>query len=132
MARLVLSGNAVTITTNITKKDFTKLMRYFPEGLTLYGPTPDEVAFKVELGNVGSASNYGIIFDSINEDDCMYITLVCDSLKRTEDITQTKENILNDFAMIMSKLKAVEANCETYLEKVSEINAEVNANIEIL
>lgn len=133
MAKLTLSGNAITVTTKITSEDFFKIKRHSPESLTIKDDKENPI-FKIDFGGQGKGSinNYGIVFDSVNEDDSMYLSVIDEGGFSECTAEEKKAIIVDQYAAPLVKINQMEMFLEGVLETLTKMENEAAESIEII
>lgn len=133
MAKLTLSGNAITVTTKITSEDFFKIEKYSPESLTIRDDNGNPI-FKIDFGDIGrgSINNYGIVFDSVNEEDNMYLSVIDEGGYSEYTTEEKKEIVVKQYAAPLVKINQIEMFLEGVLETITKMEDEAAENIEII
>lgn len=122
MAKIVIAGDAVVITSAVKLEDYRKVSKYRPKALTLFGGEDGkEPIFRVGVNSNGGGtiSKYGAEFGAATHDEQQLatITLVYAG-KECADIKETVADELGAAVMMLNKLEAAIPGV------LAEINAE--------
>lgn len=122
MAKIKKVGQALVMTSSITSKDYDRVASFKPSALELKDEKGN-VEFKVASNCYASIGNYGIGFDAENKDGYLQIT--------TMSMTETKEDIIENYAVVLAKLNKIEAQVAAALEEVNTLFEDVSGSIEV-
>lgn len=130
MAKIVIAGDAVVITSALKLEDIRKVEKYRPNALYLMGGEDGkEPIFRVGTAKKGSLSEYGIEFAAETHDDekLASITLVNNCACGAD----VKECVAEDIGPIVMNLNKVEAAIPAVLEEIAVEKAAILANISV-
>lgn len=122
MAKIKKVGQALVLTSAITTKDYDKVSKFKPTALELR-TEKGEVTFKVALGSDASISKYGINFDSADKDCNLQLTAMTYATE--------KEEIIEDYAVVLASLKKVEDQVAAARNEVNELFESVSGSVEV-
>ena len=122
MAKIVIAGEAVVITSAVKLEDYRKVAKYRPKALVLMGGEDGkEPIFRVGVtnGGAGTIGKYGAEFATATHDEqkLASITMVYTG-KECEDIKETVADEIGPAVMLLNKLEA------TLPDVLAEIDAE--------
>ena len=130
MAKIVIAGDAVVITSALKLEDIRNVEKYRPNALYLMGGEDGkEPIFRVGTAKKGSLSEYGIEFAAETHDDekLASITLVNNCACGAD----VKECVAEDIGPIVMNLNKVEAAIPAVLEEIAAEKAAILANISV-
>ena len=125
--RIKIAGNAIVLTSKIKFDTIKKLEKYVPNALVLVSTNEEEQkeVFRIATGKTGSISKYGIVFATANKDGFATITT-----NIPEEITEKKEYVKDNYALILAMLKDIEAVAETNLAEFEADYEKLDEEIE--
>lgn len=132
MAKIVIAGDAIVITSTQKLEDIKTLEKYRPNALTLY--ETDENGKKTEVFKVGSTtgegaiSQYGASFGSTTHDTAKLATITMSLPRGVED---AKKYVADMVGVAIINLNKVEEQFEAALAEVTAEKAAVLENISI-
>ena len=132
MAKVVIAGEAVVITSALKLEDIRALERYRPDALTLKGGKDGtEDIFKIGTSDSrGRISRYGISFDNASHDDGKFATLtVC--LECPEGTEDVQAWVAETYGTAIINLNKLEETLPDVISGISAERAEVLHNISI-
>lgn len=122
MATVKILGDVFQIKSALTEDQIKKAERYSPDLLKIKDEEGNET-FAVGVGS-SSISKYGICFGALDEEDGkVYVTV-------SSDGPVTKEDIVESFAPILTKLNFVEGQILAGIDAIYEKEAAVLESIE--
>lgn len=124
MAKVLIAGNAVVITSEYSLSDLRKVAKHRPECLTLKNANDENIfSVFVEDSGAGTISNYGVLFADETRDAEKRATLTM-TVCSDEEITDIRQYVIDEIGTGLSRLKEIENNLCFAL---SEIDAEIEA-----
>lgn len=134
MAKVVIAGNAVVITSSMKLEDIRTIKKYYPDALVLQGgKCGQEPIFAIDVENnadgCGKINQYGASFaaSTRNEEGLATITLIC-SEKVEGDI---KEYVADKLGLAISRLNMLEETLPDILHIIEAKKAQVVGSISI-
>lgn len=129
MAKVIIAGDAVVITSDVKLEDIKLVKKYRPEALTLFeGEGKEkEAVFRIGIG-CGGISKYGAEFDAETRDDEKLATLTTLIPAGTAD---AKAYVSNTFGRSILKLNKLEATLPGIIEEIAAEKAAIEANITV-
>lgn len=125
--KITTSYCTLNIETAITEDTFKKVSNYAPDTLLLKHKN-DLPYFAVGRASKGDVTPKGICFNGITADKHLYLSIDMGVLDgKTAD--QKKEIITDEFGVIFTNLKAVEAQVAAAMTEVNDKMAQVAADI---
>lgn len=127
MAKINVSGNVVTVISEITKDQIELLKKYNSEALSLKDKDGN-VTFAIDFvpsASCGSVNKYGITFDSHTFGD----KKICVSVKAKKHYDSAKDFVVEEIGMAVVKLNEIE---KAVVPSVEEITAQLEAVIETI
>lgn len=121
MAKLQKVGEAIVITSKVKAEDIYRVEKFKPEALELR--KEKEVVFKVNMCYGASVSNYGVCFANENAEGYAQMTFMTD--------LETKEEVTEEYGVVIANLNKVEAKIEAALTKVTKLFDSVSDSIEV-
>ena len=132
MAKIVIAGEAVVVTSAVKLEDYRKIAKYRPKALTLFGGEDGkEPIFKVCVANggAGTIGKYGAEFANATHDEqkLASITLVYTGAAG-EDI---KENVADEIGPAVMLLNKLEETIPAVLQEIDAEKALILENITV-
>lgn len=125
MAKIVIAGDAVVVTSSLTLDDIRKVEKYRPEALILKGGEDNkEPIFSVGTAKSGSINQYGVTFASESHDESKLAQLTMTLCGVNGDV---KEYVADKIGAAVETLNQVEATLPSVIE---DIDAKKQAIIE--
>lgn len=133
MAKIIVAGNAVVVTSAHTLEDIKTLEKYNPKALTLFEENEDgkkEPVFAVgSTGGKGAINQFGASFADAAHDGSGLATITeC----LPAGVGDAKEFVADKYGAAVVRLNKLEEGFEAALEQVKADKAEIEANIQIL
>lgn len=124
MAKILIAGNAVVVTSRYTLADLKKVAKYRPEYLRLKNAN-DENVFAVFVGNNGNGfiNNYGVMFTDETRDDRKLATLTM-AVADGEGIDDIRQYVVDTIGTGLVHLREIEENLDFAL---AEIDGEIES-----
>lgn len=120
MAKIVVAGDAVVITSELKLEDIKTVKKYRPDALTLCGGEDGkEPIFTMDVASgSGSINKYGVVFGSETRDEhkLAQLTMVMPGVEK--DVEEHVADKIGGAVMNLNKLEAI------FPEVIAEINAE--------
>ena len=129
MAKILVAGNAVVITSNIKLADIALIGKYRPEALTLFEGEGDEKepVFAIGIGGSG-ISPFGAEFDQEAHDGSGNAQLTEFIPSEIEDV---KAYVSDKFGRAVLKLNKLEAQLPEVINAIAAEKAMIDANITV-
>ena len=129
MAKVIIAGDAVVITSDVKLEDIKLVKKYRPEALTLFeGEGKEkEAVFRIGIG-CGGIGKYGAEFDAETRDDEKLATLTTLIPAGTAD---AKAYVSDTFGRAILKLNKLEATLPGVIEEIAAEKAAIEANITV-
>ena len=130
MAKILVAGNAVVITSAVKFKDLEVVTKYRPEALTLYGGEDGKTPiFAVAIGK-GEISQYGISFSDETRDNDKFATL---TLANCLDgvVENVADYVADKYGAAITYLNEIEETIPNVLEDIKSSRDAVKRNITI-
>lgn len=121
MAKIIIAGNAVVVTSGIKLADYRKIAKYRPKALVLMGGEDNkEQIFRVGVVDEGgSIRKYGIEFGSAtNDDEKLASITIVNPAEGGANIKEAVAESIGPAVMLLNKLE------ETLPAVIDEIDAE--------
>lgn len=132
MAKIVIAGDAIVITSNQKLEDIKLLEKYRPKALCLYETGENgkkEEVFKVgSTTGEGTISQYGASFGSTTHDEDKLATI---TMTLPRNVTDAKQYVADAIGVAILNLNKVEAQFAAALADVVSEKAAVMENISI-
>ncbi len=131
MAKVVIAGDAVVVTSSLKLDDLLTIAKYRPEALVLRGGEDNkEKLFCISANKrgIGEINKYGATFGSESHDDARLATITL-SLSVTED--DAKEVIADALGSALTNLSKIEATLPEVLEQIADEKAAVMETITV-
>lgn len=126
MAKITIMGDIVQIKTDLTKSDVDRVKTFAPEALKLFDNEGNEI-FGVDLGDA-CYSKYGVCFCSEDSEGKLYMSTNNPVIDHSNPEAE-KEEVVKHFALLLNKLKAVEANVQGAADTLSAVEAEATESV---
>lgn len=130
MAKIVIAGDAVVVTSELKLEDIKTIKKYRPDALVLKGGEDGkEPIFCLGVCNgVGKINKYGAEFGSETHDDekKAVMTLICDC--REGDIKEVVADTIGAYVLNLNKL---EAALPGVLEEIAAEKEQIMSNISV-
>ena len=134
MAKIVVVGQAVVITSAVKFEDIKLIKKYRPEALILYKGEGQEKepVFKIGVAPVGcgSISKYGVEFESATRDEAKLATLT-GVLTQEFEGEELKAFISDEYGPAILLLNELEAQLPAVVEEIAAMKDRIDRNIEI-
>ena len=131
MAQILISGDSLTIKSEVKYDDLKDLMKYAPDALSVYDEDDKEV-FKVEATDgLGSASPYGICFSGPSLDGSGKAVVTLPILGEV-DADSVEDYVFDEFGVAVDLLNELEASIPEALHDVEERKAAIRSSISIV
>ena len=129
MAKIMVAGDAVVVTSDMKLEDIKLVKKYRPEALTLFEGEGEEKepVFKIGIGD-GGIGKYGAEFDQETRDDEKLATLTTLIPAGTAD---AKAYVSDAFGRAILKLNKLEATLPGVIEEIAAEKAAIEANITV-
>lgn len=121
MAKITIVGDMIQIKTDLTKSDVERVKTFAPEALKLFDNEGNEV-FGVDMGDA-CYSKYGVCFCSEDADGKLFMS-TDNPVSDHSDPEKEKEEVTKYFALLINKLRAVEANVQGAAETLTAVETE--------
>lgn len=134
MAKTVITGNAITITSTISIDDIVLLQKHNPESLKLYSETEDGKSLEFSIVGVstrGAAGVYGIEFNGFTRTEEKYATFTAIHNDLPEDNAAAKEFVADKYGVVITKLSKLESTIPAAVAQVKSDRASIVEGIEI-
>lgn len=130
MAKIIIAGDAVVITSSMKFEDLLTIKKYQPDALTLFGGEEGkDPIFKVDVTTgAGSINQFGASFAKATRDDEKLATLTMSIIDATDDV---KEWVADKVGAALMNLCAIEETLPDVLQGIEARKAEIMSNIEI-
>lgn len=132
MAKIIVAGQAVVVTSSLTLDEIKEVKKYRPEALVLYkGEGPEkEPDFKVGFSKCsgGSVGTYGVEFGSESHDDDKLATL---TMIIPEDVEDIKGYVSDAIGAAVLKLNKLEESLPEVLKEIKEEREKIDEIITI-
>lgn len=128
MAKTVITGNAVTITSTISIDDIVLLQKHNPESLKLYSETEDGKSLEFSIVGVstrGAAGVYGIEFNGFTRTEEKYATFTAIHNDLPEDNAAAKEFVADKYGVVITKLSKLESTIPAAVAQVKADRASI-------
>lgn len=132
MAKIVIAGDAVVVTSSVKKSDLEKVEKYRPEALNLMGGEDNkDVVFKVSTttGEKGSFGKYGVEFNSETHDDEQLATVTLPLKVTGADV---RDQVAEKIGVAILNLNKVEAGIPAVLAEIDSEKQSILDNIAIV
>lgn len=126
MAKITIMGDIVQIKTDLTKSDVDRVKTFAPEALKLFDNEGNEI-FGVDLGDA-CYSKYGVCFCSEDSEGKLYMS-TNNPVTDHSDPEAEKEEVVRHFALLLNKLRAVEANVQGAAETLTAVETEAKESV---
>lgn len=131
MARMIVTGDALVIKSNITFADMEKLTKLRPSAMVLCEQEEDGTraeVFRVKVGGSEMFNQYGITFTSAARDGtgCAITTV-----RLPEGVTDPKEYLVENFSTALMRLNCLEDQMLNSLAEVADAQNAVREFITI-
>ena len=129
MAKIIVAGDAVVITSDVKLEDIKLVKKYRPEALTLFEGEGQEkeAVFKIGIG-ASSIGKYGVEFDRESRDDDKLATLTVLIPAGTKDAKEYVSDVYGRPVLMLNKL---EATLPGVIEEIAAEKAAIEANITV-
>jgi len=129
MAKIVIAGDAVVITSTLKLEDIRNVEKYNPKALVLMGGEDGkEPIFRVGTARKGSVSEYGVEFASETHDENKFASITIANPCTGPDI---KDAVAEAYGPIIMNLNKVEAAIPAVLDEIAANKAAVLENIQV-
>ena len=134
MAKILIAGDVIVVTSAKKLEDIKTLEKYEPKALSLYETDP-VTGVKAEVFKVGttegkgSINKYGASFASASRDGNGFATLTLPIPDGTKDVVAYASDAIG---FPLMKLNEVETGIDAALESVAEKKAAILGNIEVM
>lgn len=121
MAKIVIAGEAVVVTSDLKLEDYRKIAKYRPRALTLYGGEDGKEPIfcaGVAAQAPGSISEYGVEFGGATHDGEKLATVTLVYTGAGEDIKSAVAEDIGSAVILLNRLEA------TLPDVIAEIDAE--------
>lgn len=132
MAKIIIAGDAVVVTSAFKLEDLKTIQKYRPKALTLMGgeegKEPVFTVYPADSGE-GSINEFGAVFASATRDEDKFatLTMVMPGVK-ADDI---KEYVADKIGGALMNLNKLEATLESVIAEIAEEKAAVLESIDI-
>lgn len=130
MAKIVIAGDAVVITSSKTLEQIATLEEYNPKALSLFEKDDNGMSqeiFRVGTTNgAGNINKFGASFGSATHDEQGFATI---TLSIPRDIEDVMSYVANAIGYAVVKLNKVEAQFDTALQQIEADRQQVMSNI---
>lgn len=131
MAKVVIAGDAVVVTSSMKLEDLLTIAKYRPDALVLKGGEDNkEIIFRVAANRngFGEINKYGATFGSESHDEAKLATITFGICVGDGDI---KERVADMIGSAISKLSDLEETLPEVLEEIANEKAVVMQNITV-
>lgn len=132
MAKIVITGNAVVITSAMKFEDILKIKKSSPDALILKGGEDGkEPVFAIGISDrygSGNINMYGVTFDSETRDQQKLATLTMLTNYSGDNI---ESYIVDELGTAITNLNKLEETLPAVLEEISAARAEILSNITV-
>lgn len=129
MAKIIIAGDAVVVTSALKLEEIRKVEKYRPKALYLMGGEDGkEPIFRVGTSKKGSIGEYGIEFASATHDDEKLASITVGAPVAAGDI---KDAVAEFYGPIIMNLNKVEAAIPAVLDEIDAEKAAVLENIQV-
>lgn len=129
MAKIVIAGDAVVVTSSLKLEDIRKVEKYNPKALYLMGGEDGkEPIFRVGTAKKGTIGEYGVEFASETHDENKLASITIANPYTGPDI---KEAVAEAYGPIIMNLNKVEAAIPDVLAAIEADKAAVLENIQV-
>lgn len=126
MAKIVIAGQAIVVTSEMALEDLKTIKKYRPDALILKGGEDGkEPVFAIGIGD-GEISTFGASFCEATRDDAKKATLTMVTAYDGEDIAEYVSDKIGAALMNLNKL---EATLPAVLEEIAAEKATIKRNI---
>jgi hypothetical protein len=133
MAKVVVTGNALVVTSTIKFEDLKLVKKYRPEALTLFEGEGKEKTpvFKIGIGKSGNGdlNKYGAEFCGATHDDDKYAVITLIHEFNGEDI---KEEVSDLIGTSILKLNKLEAELPAVVQEIADEKAAIMENVTLV
>ena len=130
MAKIVIAGEAVVITSAMKLEDIRKIAKYRPDALTLKGGEDGkEPIFRIgACAGAGKINKYGAEFGGETHDDAKLATITLVNVDLNGDI---REAVVDEIGTAILSLNKLEETLPAVLDEIDEEKAAILENITI-
>lgn len=131
MAKVVIAGDAVVVTSTMKLEDLLTIAKYRPDALTLKGGEDNkEVLFRISANKngFGEINKYGATFGSESHDEAKLATITLGLSAGAGDV---KEQVADMIGSAIIKLSDLEETLPEVLEKIAAEKAAVMETITV-
>ena len=132
MAKIIIAGQAVVVTSSLSLDDIKELKKYRPDALTLYEGegSEKEPVFKVGLAcGAGTIGTYGVEFGGESHDEEKLATVTMVIPAAVEDV---KEYVSDAIGAAALKLSQLEEALPEVLEEIKKEREKIDGIIEVI
>lgn len=128
-AKVVVTGSAAIVTSDVKLDDWKRIAKMQPEALALVDDETDEVLFRVVVGEgPGSINENGVCFGTAtNNDGKATVTILI--RPEVEDKVQL---VKDEIGRALLDLNALEAEVPTILQEIDKMEKEINDNFVVM
>lgn len=128
MAKIVIAGQAVVVTSEMALEDLKTIKKYRPDALILKGGEDGkEPVFAIGIGE-GRINTFGVSFCEATRDDAKKATLTMVTTYDGEDI---EEYVSDSIGVALMSLNKLEATLPAVLEEIAAEKAIIKSNIAV-
>lgn len=129
MANIIITGNSVSVISEIKLEDIKTVAKYRPEALNLYeGEGKDKtLAFVVRAGNTPSMGAYGVAFTSETSEGNAVVT----EIFAGQSATTIKDAVAEKYGVGILNLRKLELTLPAVLEEIKSQREEIKSAIEV-
>lgn len=128
MAKMIILGNAVVVTSTRTLEEFKELQKYMPESLVLSDEEGNPI-FKVGVSEVGNFNKYGVSFDSEARDMSGKATVTLDL---PYDVDNAVAYVRDTYGSALLNLNKIEEGMTDAFEALEKVKEEVAESIVVV
>lgn len=130
MAKIVILGEAIVVTSELKLEDIRTIKKYRPDALILKGGEEGkDPIFAIAEGNNGDINKFGICFTGETRDDDKKATLTTSIDYDGEDI---EEYVSDKFGAVITNLNKLEATLPSVIKEITDAKAAVKKNITVI
>ena len=132
MAKIIVAGQAVVVTSSISLEDIEKIKKYRPDALVLYKGegAEKEPDFKIGIScGAGSVGKYGVEFGCETHDEAK---LASTTMVIPECVEDVDEYVSDAIGAAVLKLNKLEKDLPKVLEEIDKERAEIKEMISVV
>ena len=130
MAKIIVTGDAVVLKSNVTLEEIKKLAKYQPDALNMMDDKGKETLYTITVAKAGNgtAGKFGISF-APETHDAEGLATVTNLIP--EGVNDAKEYAAEKFAIAFNALEKMEANMATMAEAVDAAHQKMVESITV-